>query len=116
MANGERYEHLRGKLRFPIGRVVATKTIADDMVQNAAFKDFVETCLERHVTGDWGDLDQEDKISNEKATEEKDPGRILSAYDIPEYLLIPYMRPDKKIWIITEWDRTITTLLYPSEY
>ena len=116
MANGERYKHLKGKLRFPIGRVVATKTIAEDMEQNPSFKDFVETSIGRHVTGDWGDLDAEDKISNERATEKNDPGRILSAYDIPQYLMVPYMRPDDKIWIITEWDRSVTTILYPSEY
>lgn len=116
MANGERYEHLKGKLRFPVGRMTATKTIVEDMTQNATFKDFIEKCLERHVTGDWGDLDEESKISNEKATEANDPGKILSSYDIPEYLMVPYMRPDNKIWIITEWDRTIATILYPSEY
>jgi hypothetical protein len=61
--------------------------------------------LERHLCGDWGDLSPEDKLANDRALEEND--RILSAYFLPT---------GKKIWIITEYDRSMTTLLLPSEY
>ncbi len=61
--------------------------------------------LLRHVTGDWGDLDDEDKKENELSV--KKGFRILSAYTL---------ETDVKVWIITEWDRSVTTILLPNEY
>ena len=61
--------------------------------------------LTRHVTGDWGDLSDEDKEENELSVEQG--FRILSAYTLED---------DSRIWIITERDRSATTLLTPSEY
>jgi hypothetical protein len=55
--------------------------------------------------GDWGDLDEEDRRENERSLE--DGCRLLSAY---------HLRDGTKIWIITEADRSATTLLLPSEY
>lgn len=65
--------------------------------------------LMRHQSGDWGDLDAEDTELNDDAAaaEGDDRGRILSAYELAE---------GHKVWIITEWDRSVTTLLLPSEY
>lgn len=59
----------------------------------------------RHVTGDWGDLCQEDKEENELAV--KEGFRILSAYKLPT---------GEKLWVITEADRSATTILRPDEY
>lgn len=59
--------------------------------------------IRRHVTGDWGVLDAEDRASNERALVSGE--RILSAY----------MVGDAKIWIITEADRSRTTILTPQE-
>ena len=61
--------------------------------------------LLRHVTGDWGDLDDEDKIENELSV--KEGFRILSAYKL---------ETGAKVWVITEWDRSVTTILLPTEY
>jgi hypothetical protein len=62
--------------------------------------------LDRHVEGDWGDaLDDEDKQENEFSVEHG--LRILSAYTA---------RSGEKIWIITEADRSLTTILLPHEY
>jgi hypothetical protein len=61
-------------------------------------------CLQRHARGDWGDVCAEDKQSNDQALQDGD--RILSSY----------MINGTKIWIITEWDRSVTTVLFPSEY
>ena len=61
--------------------------------------------LLRHVTGDWGDLDDEDKKENELSV--KEGFRILSAYKLGT---------DVKVWVITEWDRSATTILLPDEY
>lgn len=61
--------------------------------------------LRRHVTGDWGDLDDEDKAANDAAV--GNGTRILSAYSLPT---------TERLWIITEADRASTTLLLPLEY
>jgi hypothetical protein len=60
--------------------------------------------LSRHVRGDWGDLDEQDKKENEFSVEKG--FRILSTYGTGM----------TKLWIITEADRSVTTLLLPDEY
>jgi hypothetical protein len=61
--------------------------------------------LHRHGVGDWGDVDDEDRAENELSV--KEDFRILSAY---------HLRDGTKIWIITEADRSSTTILLPEEY
>ena len=62
--------------------------------------------IARHMAGDWGDdMDEEDKAANDCAV--KNGGRILSAYILSD---------GTRIWIITEADRSTTTLLLPEEY
>lgn len=90
--------------KFNLGQVVMTRGIANEIEQSKAFAQFVQTSFIRHTNGDWGDLGEEDKQANENALENED--RILSAY----------IRGDWKIWIITEWDRSYTTILFPEEY
>lgn len=80
-------------------QVVITPQAADEFPQ-----DFIASCLHRHTRKDWGDLDEEDKKANDRAV--LTGGRVLSSYDL---------RGDK-LWIITEADRSITTILCPSEY
>ena len=67
--------------------------------------------LRRHASGDWGELDDHDKRMNDEAIRhEGDPekqGRVLSAY---------VLQHNTKIWIITEHDRSVTTILLPEEY
>ena len=60
--------------------------------------------LHRHLSGDWGDLDDEDKAENDFSV--KNGFRILSAYNTPE----------GRLWIITEADQSVTTFLLPDEY
>ena len=60
--------------------------------------------LKRHASGDWGDLGASDRKANDRAL--KTGERLLSAYDTP----------DAKVWVVTEWDRSSTCLLLPSEY
>lgn len=61
--------------------------------------------LARHLEGDWGNLPEEDIEQNRLALANE--GRIFSAYDLEQ---------GRKIYVITEWDRTVTTVLLPSEY
>ena len=87
---------------FPLGRIVATPGALQALEaagqQPAQF-------LDRHVSGDWGELDDEDKRENEFSV--RNGLRILSAYTTAA---------GEKIWIITEADRSATTLLLPEEY
>ena len=62
--------------------------------------------LARHLRGDWGDLSEDDRKMNDEALASGED-RILSAYTLTT---------GAKIWIITEWDRSVTTALLPDEY
>jgi len=61
--------------------------------------------LARHASGDWGDMCQEDKDHNNQALI-SGKGRLFSSYNTPA----------GKVWIITEYDHSITTVLLPDEY
>ena len=87
---------------FPLGQVVATPGALADIEANGLQP---LDLLTRHYNGDWGTLDAEDKQANDEAV--KLGNRILSAYPIAS---------DVTIWIITEADRSSTTILLPSEY
>ena len=87
-----------------IGKLVATRGVAYEMQQNSEFEEFVRKSFYRHYMGDWGDLCEEDKASNDYALDHGE--RLFSAYE----------KDDKKIWIITECDRSATTILFPEEY
>jgi hypothetical protein len=88
--------------RFPLGRVVATPGAIETM-EAANINSF--DLLARHHQGDWGDLTADDKRENEFSVNK--PLRIFSSYKISD---------SDKVWIITEADRSATTLLLPSEY
>ncbi len=88
--------------RFPLGQTVATPGTLEALSTNAQSPfEF----LIRHGTGDWGDLDADDKERNEEAL--KDGSRIFSAYNL---------RDGTRIYVITEADRSATTILLPEEY
>lgn len=92
-------------LVFDLGRTVMTKGVAILYEESKRFKDFVKQSLEKYVVGDWGDTCEEDKELNDQALKTGD--RILAVYK-KEGL--------ETIWIITEWDRSATTILFPHEY
>ncbi len=89
-------------MRFALGQIVATpgslRALQKAEQSPAAF-------LDRHVQGDWGELCDEDKKENEVSLQQG--YRIFSAYTT---------NAGEKIWIITEADRRVTTLLLPEEY
>ena len=91
--------------KFSLGQLVMTRGVNDKIADDAKFSKFVIESLGRHAKGDWGDLGQEDKQENELSL--KKGFRLLSAYERAD---LP------KIWIITEADRSVTTVLFPDEY
>jgi hypothetical protein len=92
--------------KFPLGRLLMTRGVNDKVAEDVEFAKFVLESLRRHARGDWGEMTQEDKNENELALKAGDL-RIFSAYESPN---LP------KIWIITEADRSATTILFPEEY
>ena len=93
--------------KFDLGQLVMTigieKLIFEEECDNTQE---IAQCVIRHSNCDWGNLCEEDKQLNDMAV--VDGGRILSAYEIGEDRI--------KIWIITESDRSYTTILLPEEY
>jgi hypothetical protein len=90
------------KQKFPLGQIVATPAALDAL--NAS-GDSAHHFLTRHATGDWGDLCEGDRQAND--ADMIHGGRLLSAY---------VLRDGTKLWVITEADRSATTLLLPSDY
>lgn len=91
--------------KFNLGQVVVTRGINTDMESgNLKFQD-IATLISRHSSGDWGDMDEGDKEMNDLALQSGED-RIFSSYILN----------DTRIWVITEPDRSYTTVLYPSEY
>lgn len=87
---------------FPAGRLVATPGALALLEQvNKSPLEF----LSRHLRGDWGDLCPEDKTENELSLQ--CGFRLLSSYQVTD---------TETLWVITEADRSVTTLLLPGEY
>lgn len=86
--------------KFLIGRLVATPGALETVGQDEAIKSLL-----RHCSGDWGEVDVDDKAANDSAV--SDGTRILSAYTTGSGV---------RFWIITEADRSATTILLPEEY
>ena len=100
--------HTYAVARFSLGRILAT-----DGAIGAASEQRIRECLQLHARGDWGILAPEDVAANERAL--SGYGRVLSAYPIDPGL--PSIGHGlNTLWIITKADRSVTTVLLPSEY
>ncbi|MDD4986271.1 MAG: hypothetical protein PHQ43_10890 [Dehalococcoidales bacterium] len=97
-------------LAFPLGRLVMTRGVNDLVADDKAFAKFITDSLARHVKGDWGDVDDEDRMTNDQSL--KQGLRLLSAYNDDRFP----KNGISTIWIITEADRSATTILFPDEY
>jgi len=93
-----------------LGQVVYTASISNATSTNLYHRVFILECLLKHLNYDFGILSNEDHNANMSAIQ--NGGRVLSIYLIPEELKID----QEKIYIITEADRSYTTVLYPCEY
>lgn len=87
---------------FPMGAITATPGAMELLDRTGVNPGEL---LRRHLTGDWGDVDEHDRRANNRAV--KESTRIVSAYkDVG----------GETIWIITEADRSVTTILLPEDY
>jgi len=91
-------------MKFQLGKIVWTRGVNDLVAVDASFAKFVINSLKRHANCDWGELSAEDKDENDFSVGKK--LRLFSSYQ----------HGDWHIWIITESDRSVTTILFPSEY
>lgn len=88
--------------KFSLGQMLITPGAQDALNDAGQTPDFF---LDRHIRGDWGQVCEDDRRANEEALQHE--ARLLSAYKTLRKV---------KIWIITEWDRSVTTILLPDEY
>lgn len=86
-------------VRFPYGRLVATRRVINELDGLT-----ISRLLTRHLHCDWGDVCDEDWKINDHAV--KNGERLLSSYQVGA----------EKVFIITEWDRSVTTILFADEY
>ncbi len=84
---------------FPLGRVVATKNALSTLTPEE-----IASAIARHASGDWGEVGADDWAENELSL--KEGFRLFSVY----------RARDQKFWIITEADRSATTVLLPDDY
>ncbi len=85
--------------RFPLGQIVITAN-----AQARLDPSDVEQGISRHGSGDWGEICPEDARANADGLEHGD--RLMSVYG----------KGHRRFWIITEWDRSVTTVLMPEDY
>ena len=94
--------------KFSLGQVVMTANLqhqAEESHGEVGTAARIAEVIRRHGRGDWGDLEQEDLDRNDDALNGE--GRLFSAYDSVF---------DFKVWVVTEWDRSVTTVLLPEDY
>lgn len=82
------------------GRVLLSRKVSKLVMEDPAFASFIDQSLARHQRGDWGDIDLQDKLSNDEAVHNR--SRLISSYT-----------GTATIWIITSWDRTQTVVKLP---
>ena len=90
---------------FSAGQCVASQSIAYMLKEGDITQPEIFAMLDRHTSGDWGDVCAEDAQANDEAL--RDGDRLLSEY---------MSEKGSRVWVITEWDRSLTTVLLPEEY
>ncbi len=95
--------------KFPLGKMVMSATVCEAIADDLHFSKFVMDSLKRHALCDWGEIPKEDIGQNENALRFGD--RIFSVYGYDGFDSL-----SNKIWIITEADRSATTVLFPEDY
>lgn len=95
----------KGEIKLELGQIVITKGIANYVAENYSFYEFILESLGRYRSHDWGDLCEEDKRMNDSAVKNNDD-RVVARYN-NEY---------SDIYIMTEYDRSYTTILFTKEY
>lgn len=92
-------------MTFEVGQIYVTNGVGVQIAESESYRRFIMNSFMRYVSRDWGNLCDEDKELNDNAVEYGD-GRIVARYN----------NALGDIYIITEWDRSVTTILLIDEY
>lgn len=92
--------------KFELGHILMTSTISKQTAIDAKLSGFIFACLQKHQSGDWGDLPEEDKAINNQALE-IGSGTLFGAYRYVD---------NSEIWIMTDCNQKTTTILRPEDY
>ena len=95
--------------KFEMGRLVMTTALDQDLKESdpsGGWQDELNLFVSRHLFGDFGDMDEHDTAQNNAAIESGED-RVFSSYTTTKGI---------KLWIITEWNRSYTTILRPADY
>lgn len=95
---------------FELGSLYSTATVMDLAIEQPVFQTFIRSCVRRHLACDWGDCCPDDRALNDQAL--TSDGRLFSVYKLADR----FTPLADALWIITESDRSHTTILFPSEY
>lgn len=93
-----------------LGQTLMTRGVSNLLSLHPTLDFFIQHSIYLHSRGNWGDVCDDDRKVNDEAV--IDGSRILSSYSLPTDI----DSRDSKIWVITEADRSVTTVLFPSEY
>ena len=92
--------------RFRLGQIVMSRAINDDIAADNNFAKEVLNCLRRYINADFSDMEHQEDIDMNMTAIKTGDDRIFATYNTSK----------GKIYIITEWDRSVTTILYPEDY
>ncbi len=91
-------------LKFDLGKIYMTSGIDNEIKKDNKYIKELINCISKYLTGNWGDLEDYDKKANENAL--KNNERLLGSYSTSK----------GKVYLITEWDRSSTTIMFANEY
>lgn len=97
--------------KMELGQVVMTRGVADEVAKGNVTEADIERILHAQLSHNWGELDEEDKAVQRASLTSEHSERIMGVHTVKAENRMPV-----KLWIITEWDRSVTTILLPSEY
>ncbi len=92
-------------INYSLGKVIMTSSINSKMVENEKFASEIANCFKRYIVCDWGEMCNDDKEMNDNALR-TGTARVLASYNTSE----------GRVYIITEQNRSCTTILFADEY
>lgn len=93
------------QMKFKLGQLVATRGINARLLEDSSFSKFLWDSFAKYKHCNWGDICDEDKKMNDRAVKNNDD-RIVARYNSPH----------GDVYMITEYDRSVTTVLFVDEY
>lgn len=103
-----------GEPLFPLGPIFNSRAVQFALEDGDLTRPELRGYLNRHQTGDFGEMDPQDLAANRRAIAEG--SRVFSSYNLGRDVPGDFGAPQDRLWIITEADRSATTFIFPNEY